>query len=282
MGKTIKGQTIKTAFRERIQNGDTLVSTMLSKIRHPGWHEVLADLAFDFLTIDMEHSPYSDSEVADLLAVIKASKTPSIVRVPRPQWHFVTRVFDSGASGVLAPYCETVEEVREVVCAARWRPLKGRYAERAIKTGKFPSAATRAHLEEFNRDNTVMIGIESIPAVENLDAILDVGGIDVVFIGPADLSTSMGIPREFDHPDFDAMCRDIIQRCTDRGVQVAANFASLQQSAKWAGLGLNLVIHACDFRVLHEAYRSAIEEISAAAGKSITTVDTTKDSNVDI
>ncbi len=269
---------IKTKFRQRIQNGDTLVSTMLSKIRNPGWQEVLADLPFDFLTVDMEHSPYSDSEVADLIAVIKASKTPSVVRIPRPQWHFVTRVFDSGASGVLAPYCETVEEVREVVSAARWRPLKGRYAERAMKTGEFPSSATREHLEEFNQDNVVMIGIESVPAVENLDAILDVGGIDVVFIGPADLSTSMGIPREFDHPDFDAMCLEIIQRCTDRGIQVAANFASLEHSAKWAGLGLNVVIHACDFRVLHEAYRVAIEKISAAAGKSITI----EDSKVDI
>lgn len=114
-----------------------------------------------------------------------------------------------------------------------------------------------------------MIGIESVPAVENLDAILDVGGIDVIFIGPADLSTSMGIPRDWDHPDFEAMCDDIIRRCTDRGVQVAANFASLEQSAKWAGRGLKVVIHACDFRVLHAGYKDALETIARAAGQSI-------------
>lgn len=269
---------IETEFRRRIRNGDTLVSTMLSMVRNPGWLRVLADLPFDFLTIDMEHSPYSDSEVADILAVIRASGTPSVVRIRRPQWHYVTRIFDSGASGVLAPYCETVDEVREVVRAARWRPMKGRFAERAMETGEFPGDATREHLQQFNRDHVVMIGIESVPAVENLDAILDVGGIDVVFIGPADLSTSMGIPRDFDHPDFDRMVREIIEKCTARGVQIAANFASLQQSAKWAGEGLNLVIYAADFRVLHEGYRSALETIANAARKTLTVAE----SNVDI
>jgi 2-keto-3-deoxy-L-rhamnonate aldolase RhmA len=268
---------INTQFRQRIRNGETLVSTMLSMIRSPRWQQVLADLPFDFLSIDMEHSPYSDSEVADLIAVIKAGGMPTVVRIPRPEWHFVTRVFDSGASGVLAPYCETVEEVREVVRAARWRPMKGQYAERIMQDGEFPSDATRDHLAEFNQDHVVMIGIESVPAVENLDAILDVGGIDVVFIGPADLSTSMGYPREFDHPEFEQMMRDIIQKCTARGVQVAANFASLEHSAKWAGEGLNLVIHAADFRVLHEGYKQAIETIAAAAGNDLKIEESTVD-----
>jgi 4-hydroxy-2-oxoheptanedioate aldolase len=268
---------VKTEFRNRIARGDTLVSTMLLEINHVGWYETLASLPFDFLTVDMEHSPQSDSEVAALLAIMKAAKMPSVVRIQRPAWHYVTRVFDSGACGVLAPYCETVEEVREVVRAARWRPMKGRYAERAIESGEFPSEATREHLEDNNLDHVVMIGIESVPAVDNLEAILDVGGIDVVFIGPADLSTSMGVPREWDHPDFVAVCDDIIRRCNARGVQVAANFASLEQSAKWAARGINVVIHACDFRVLHAAYKDAIETIVRATGQSIDIADSRVD-----
>ena len=256
----------KTEFQQRIKNGEVLVSTMISMIRNPAWQKVLTDLPFDFLSIDMEHSPYSDSEVSDLITPLSAAGMPTIVRIPRPEWHFVTRVFDSGAYGVLAPYCETVEEVREVVGAARWRPLKGEYVTRAMEDGEFPSDETRDHLTEFNQGQVVMIGIESVPAVKNLDAILDVGGIDVVFIGPADLSTSMGIPRDYDHPEFDKMVRHIIKTCTDRGVQVAANFAPLEQSVKWASEGLNLVIHAADFRVLHEGYRSVLGAIGKAAG----------------
>lgn len=264
-------------FRDRVIRGDTLVSTMLLKINHVGWYETLAELPFDFLTIDMEHSPQSDSEVAELLAIMKAGNMPSVVRIPRPQWHFVTRVFDSGACGVLAPYCETVDEVREVVRAARYRPMKGAFAGRAVESEAFPSDATRAHLEDYNAGHVVMIGIESVPAVDNLDAILGVPGIDVVFIGPADLSTSMGIPRDWNHPDFVAMCDDIVRRCSERGVRVAANFASLKQSAKWAGRGIDLVIHACDFRVLHAAYKSDLETILRATGKTIEIDESTID-----
>jgi len=268
---------IKAQFRKRVLRGDKLISTMLLKINHVGWYETLAELPFDFLTVDMEHSPQSDSEAAELLAIMRAGQMPSVVRIPRPQWHFVTRVFDSGACGVLAPYCETVDEVREVVRAARYRPMKGTFAERAIEDGEFPSDTTRVHLEQHNAGHVVMIGIESVPAVDNLDEILSVPGIDVVFIGPADLSTSMGIPREWDHPEFVAMCDDIIRRCNDKGVRVAANFASLEQSAKWAARGIDLVIHACDFRVLHAAYKSNIETIVRATGKSIEIDESTVD-----
>ncbi|MCF6197591.1 MAG: aldolase/citrate lyase family protein [Emcibacter sp.] len=254
---------------QSIHKGERLVSTMLSRMRNPGWARILAELPFDFMTIDMEHSPYSDSEVSNLVNVLEAGGMPTVVRIPRPEWHFVTRVFDSGASGVLAPYCETVEEVSEIVRAARLRPMKGRFADRAMTTREFPGDKTRDHLAEFNAGHVVMIGIESIPAVENLEAILDVGGIDVVFIGPADLSTSMGFPREYDRPEFDAMVRHIIEKCTDRNVQVAANFAELDQSVKWASEGLNLIIHAMDFRVLQEKFKDILDEINAAAGKSI-------------
>lgn len=265
---------LKTEFRNRIKSGDSMVSTMLSMIRNPNWQKILSDLPFDFICIDMEHSPYSYSEVADLITVLNAGGMPTVVRIPRPMGHMVSRVFDSGSCGVLAPYCETLEEVREVVQSARLRPMKGAFADHAMLTGEYPSEATRQELEKFNKDHVVMIGIESVPAVDNLDAILDIGGIDVVFIGPADLSTSMGYPRDYDHPEFDKMVRHIIEKCTARGISVAANFADLDQSAKWAGEGLNLIIHAMDFRVLHAGYKDAIETISAAAGNKIEVAET--------
>ncbi|MEM8814524.1 MAG: aldolase/citrate lyase family protein [Pseudomonadota bacterium] len=266
-----------TDFQQRMHQGQLLMSTMLCKITRPFACDVLLDLPFDFLTIDMEHAPFSDAEVADLIAVCNAARMPSVVRIPRPEWHYVTRVFDSGASGVLAPYCETVEEVREVLRAAKLKPLKGRRAEQAIENDEYPSLATRDYLETENAGRVVLIGIESVPAVENLDAILELQGIDAVFIGPADLSISMGIPRDFENPDFERAMTGIIQRCSARGIPVCSNFASLEQSAKWARRGISLIIHAADFRVLHEAYRAALTEIATAAGRSLDIPRSTQD-----
>jgi 4-hydroxy-2-oxoheptanedioate aldolase len=253
-------------FYDKVSAGEMLYSTMLSHSRNPRWIDVLCNVNLDFLCIDTEHTPYSWGEVADLLTAMNARAMPSVVRIPRPDWHYVTKAFDAGASGVLAPYCETVEEVREIVRAARLRPFKGSLSEKAILTGEYPSLSVADHLAENNANHVVMIGIESIPAVERLDSILDVGGIDVVFIGPADLSTSMGYPREWDHPEFEAMCDHSIKTCKARNVQVAANFAPLDQSAKWAARGVNLVIHAFDWRVLHEGYQHVMKILTAAAG----------------
>ena len=257
----------KPEFRRRIKSGEVLLATMLSLFRNPRWGEILAELDFDFIAIDTEHTPYSWSEVADLVTALTGHGLPSIVRIPRPSWHYVTKVFDAGAYGVLAPYCETVDEAKEVVRAARWRPLKGKFVERVMDEATFPSEATKTHLQEYNAGHVVIIGIESVPAVENLENILDVGDIDAVFVGPADLSTSMGIPRQYDRPEFDKMVRHIIEVCHKRHVPVAANFAPLEQSVKWAGEGISLVIHSVDFRVLREAYHRELVEILVAAGR---------------
>ena len=125
-----------------------------------------------------------------------------IVRVPVPMAHWVAMALDAGAAGVLIPYCETVEEVRDSVGTARLHPLKGEYLRRAIQDGVFPSPRTKEYLENRRRESIVLVGIESEPGQRNLDAILDVGGIDGIFIGPNDMTTNMGIPNEYDHPDF--------------------------------------------------------------------------------
>ena len=107
---------------------------------------------------------------------------------------------DAGTAGVLVPYCETVEEVQAVVATAHWHPLKGEYLRRAVEEGELPSAETRKYLRNRRKESFVVIGIESEPAWRNLDAILDVGGIDGVFIGPNDMSTSLGIPDDYANP----------------------------------------------------------------------------------
>jgi len=257
----------KSQFRQQIHSGEILFSTMLSMMRNPRWLSTLKNIPFDFVTIDTEHSPYSLGEIADLITVAVAVGLPPMVRIPRPAWHYVTRIFDAGAYGVLAPYCESVDEVKEVVRAARWRPLKGKFVEKVMNEDVFPGEATRQHLEEFNQDQVVIIGIESVPAVDNLEPILNIGGIDAIFIGPADLSTSLGFPRQFDHPEFEKTVRHVIHVAKKFKVQVAANFQSLEQSIKWAREGIYLIIHSQDFRVFLDAYQEAWKQFASITGR---------------
>ena len=120
---------------------------------------------------------------------------------------------DAGAQGVLAPYCESVDEVREVVKATKFRPLKGAAAEEALETGGFPSNASREYLEARNRNNICIIGIESQAAVENLEAILDVPQIDAIFVGPNDMSISLGVPDDYGQEIYKTTVKGIIDKC---------------------------------------------------------------------
>ena len=151
---------------------------------------------------------------------------------------------DAGSHGVLAPYCETVDEVREVVGATKWRPLKGALLRRVVEEGVFPSEATRRYLEDLNRNSVCIIGIESVPAVEALPDLLEVKGVDAVFVGPNDLTVTLGVPDQYDHPDYEAALRRIIKVSAERGVPVLIHHQTVDLTTKWLGEGARFVLHS--------------------------------------
>jgi 4-hydroxy-2-oxoheptanedioate aldolase len=221
----------------------------------------IGQLQFDYVIIDNEHSAYSRGEVADFIAAINTTGTTSIIRVPIPSSHYVTMALDAGAHGVLVPYCETVEEVKEVIGAAKWRPLKGALVDRVTETGEFPSEASKAYLQRRNSNTVVMIGIESVPAAENLEEILKVDGIDAIFVGPNDMSISMGIPDQYDHPDFEEMLRFVIRTCGARNIPVAVHLQSVELSTKWIQEGVRFVLHKTDVGALHEGFQRDFDQL---------------------
>ena len=200
-------------LKQKVHGGGIIYGTMLSMSRNPRWSTPMSAFGLDYVIVDTEHSPRGRDDIADFLAAFNFSGVVPIVRIPIPDSHYVTMALDAGAQGILAPYCETVEEAKEVVSAAKWRPLKGAVVRRVIETGEFPSAATKEYLENRNRNNVCIVGIESTPGIAKLDDILKVDGIDAIFVGPNDLSISLGHPDQYDHPDYEAALREILSKC---------------------------------------------------------------------
>ncbi len=248
-------------LRGVLKSGGIVYGTMLGMCHNIRWAGVLGGLGFDYVIIDTEHAAFSRGELADLTWAFSRVGITPIVRVPIPSSHYVTMTLDGGAQGILAPYCETVEEVKEVVGAAKWRPLKGALLDKAVDTGEFPSEDVKQRLERSNRGNVVMIGIESVPALKNLEAILEIDGIDVIFIGPNDISTSMGITGQYDHPDFEAMLRRVISVCDAHQVAVAVHLFDTKLTTKWMKEGMRFVLHSMDTRAMREGYRHEFDEL---------------------
>ena len=253
-------------LKQKVKEGGIVYGTMLSTSRNPRWASSMSNFGLDYVIIDTEHSPRDRTDIADFLAAFNSSGVVPIQRIPIPDSHYVTMALDGGAQGVLAPYCETVEEVKDVVAAAKWRPLKGALARTVMETGELPSQATREYLERRNRNSVCIIGIESVPAIENLDNILHVPGIDGIFVGPNDLSISLGIPDQYDHPDYEAALREVLRICEAHHVANLFHHQTVELSTKWLREGARFVLYSSDVGQMHSGFREnfgRIKEVGA-------------------
>lgn len=254
--------------RGRRVYGTLIVSTS------PKWPEVVKDSGLDFVFIDTEHIPIGRETLSWMCRAYSAIGLPPIVRIPSPDPFEACKVLDGGACGIIAPYVETAEQVRELVGAVKLRPLKGKRLAEALGDPNSLGPSLKDYLDEFNSNNILAVNIESIPAIENLDQILSVPGLDAVIIGPHDLSVSMEVPEQYSDPAFDAAVRDIIQRA--RGSNVAAGihfWESIEQEIEWVQAGANLIIHSGDISIFAQTLRKDLSKMRQALGDDARDLD---------
>ncbi|MCI0847548.1 MAG: hypothetical protein J4N86_03395 [Chloroflexi bacterium] len=243
-------------LKATLKSGGRVFGTMISIARNPKWIPILDSVGLDYVVIDTEHNYRSRGELGDFLMMMNTTGVVPIVRIPVPDAHYVTMAMDAGAQGVLAPYCETVDQVKEVVAAAKWRPLKGEAVDRVVATGEHVSDATRAYLENRNKNSIAIIGIESVAAVENLEKMLQVPGIDGIFVGPNDMSISLGIPDQYDQKIYQDMVKKVIDTSEAHGVATLVHQQTPDLSTYWISQGARFILHGTDRRALTEGFKS--------------------------
>jgi len=253
-------------LKRTLNKGGHVFGCMLSAMASTRFGPTLAGAGIDYAIIDAEHGSRDRAEIQSLCTMLRSADVTPVVRVPIPKSEWVAMALDAGTAGVLVPYCEGVEEVQEVVATAKWHPMKGEYLRRAVRDNVFPSKETKKYLRNRRKESFVIIGIESEPAYENLDAILDVGDIDGIFVGPNDMSTSLGIPDDYSNPRYLEVIADIIKRCEARSVPVMAHQQTVDTSTAAIELGARFVLHSTDARMLQRIVQTEMNALRAAAG----------------
>ena len=170
------------ALKQRLAEGKTVFGTMFDYVVNPQWAGVVGNSTLDYVVIDAEHGSRDRLHLATLSIAFKAAGLATIIRIAAPDPTLIAIALDAGADGILLPYCERISDIRACVAAAKLHPLKGEYLERAVDTGVFPSEESERYLKALHEDHLVIIGIESEPALDRLDEILDVGNIDGLFV----------------------------------------------------------------------------------------------------
>jgi 4-hydroxy-2-oxoheptanedioate aldolase len=254
-------------LRQAMRAGQRVYGTLVSA---PAtlWVKQTQGAALDFVFIDTEHIPNDRQTLSWMCHAYRAIDLPPIVRVPSPDPYEACKVLDGGACGVIFPYTETVEQVRHLVGACRYRPLKGHRLQEALDDPNSLEPELRTYLEQRNAASIAVVNIESVPAIENLEALLTIDGLDAVLIGPHDLSCSLGIPEQYDLPRFDEAVRTIFSKARAAGKGAGIHYfqEGLTAEIQWIEAGGNFVIHAGDVHFYRQTLNREINALRTALG----------------
>lgn len=198
------------SLKKKLENNTLSVGSWVT-IGHQSIVEIMLSGGFDWLTIDLEHSVIELTTAQNLIAHIKNGGASALIRVSKNEEVIIKRVMDAGADGVIVPMINSSEEAQQAVNFVKYPPVgkRGVGLARAQKYG----TGFDAYKKWLNDESVVIAQIEHISAVENIEAILDVKGIDGIMIGPYDLSGSMGFPGEYDRPDVKAAIEKVEAAC---------------------------------------------------------------------
>lgn len=265
-----------TSLLNKLKQGKNVYGTCFTSVS-PAWPMIFKKAALDFAFVDTEHIALNRADMARMCQVMMAYGITPIVRIPAPDTYLACQAIDAGAKGVIAPYLESVEQIKDLVGATKYRPLKGEILQKVLSGEHELSDQMKTFLSGYNADNICIANIESVPAMEKLDALLSVPGLDAVFIGPHDLSISLGLPEQYDHPEFEKAVKHIIHTARKKGLSIGIHFSlEPERQIQWIKEGANIVVHSSDIALFSQKLNKDINIIKQGVG------DDTSDSNKDI
>ena len=249
----------KDDLKQKLLSKQTVYGTCIT-VNVPRWPKIVAGANLDFVFIDTEHIAIDRDELSKMCNSYQALGLTPIVRIPKPDPYRASQVIDDGAIGVIAPYLEDVNEIKDLVGATKYRPLKGEKLRQILDGGIQPTAELHDYLEHYNTGNLCITNIESMPAVEKLDDLLSIDGLDAVFIGPHDLSVNMGIAEQYDDPDFVKTVKLIIDKARKYTLGVGIHFSlEPERQLYWIKEGVNIVIHSSDMALFSQRLKSDMQ-----------------------
>lgn len=229
----------------------------------PAIIETLGMVGFDFIILDLEHGPNSVETIQHLIRAAETGNTLSIVRTPSADPEIISKVLDIGAAGIQIPQITCAEDVRRAVQSARFAPEGQRGVCRYVRAAGYSSTDKNAYFKAANKA-LIIIQLEGKEALNNLDDILNVKGPDIVFIGPYDLSQSLGVPGQVNHPDVIRETRRIVTACRNKKIAVG-NFTEQPDQARfWIDKGLTYMSFSVDMGIVYEAGKTILSTLKTS------------------
>ncbi len=221
-----------------------------TSLAHPSITEIFAGSGVDFVGIDIEHSTISQEQSQRIIAACQAGGTLCLPRIASHNMEMIKRLLDSGADGIIAPMVSTAEEVERLISWCKYPPLGKRSF--GIARGQGYGFDFHQYTESWNQSSSLIIQIESIQGVENIQKLMSYEDVDGAMIGPYDLSGSIGIPGQLDHPLVVEACKEVIAATAKSGKACGTQIIepNVKNVGEAFGAGYTFVVLASDIFIL--------------------------------
>ncbi len=245
-----------TSFRDKLKRGDQLLGTIVS-MATPQVAELLAQAGFDWLFIDGEHAPLDDGDIQ--LLIQAAGATPCLVRIPCLDEIAIKKALDAGATGIIVPQVNTAEQAEQAVSYAKYPPMGQRGV--GISRAHGYGFSFQDYLAQANDEVVVVVQAEHATAVENIEAIAATTGLDGVFIGPYDLSASLGKMGQVEDPKVIAAVDRVTAACQKAGLKLGVFGTNSEAVAPYIDRGYTLIAAATDTLLLGQSARDLLAKL---------------------
>jgi 2-keto-3-deoxy-L-rhamnonate aldolase RhmA len=247
--------------KRKLQSGSYSCGVMNLEFCTSGIGHISAGAGAEFIVFDMEHNGWELQTIRSVLASSRAADIVPIVRVPTISYHFIAHALDVGAMGLVFPLVNTAEQAREAIACAKYPPIGKRGCAFALAHDDYQGGDISQKIQQANDEVLCIVQIETVEGLRNVDEILSVPGVDAVWIGQFDLTASMGIPAQFDHPKFLEASALILAACKRHKKAATLAVMNPEELATGPARGFQLLVYAADLWIYQQALRRCFEVV---------------------
>lgn len=256
----------RSSLRDMVGNRDLKSGTLVWEFATPGIGHLLAAGGSEYVFLDTEHSGLGIETLKSTLQYFKAASIPALVRVPGRSYESIARALDAGAEGLILPMVGSGEEAERIVACAKYAPRGTRGVALGIAHDDYTGGSVSEKLAQANRRTVIFALVETREGAENVEQIAAVDGIDGLWIGHLDLSTSLGIPGRFEHPDYVSAVERIAAAARRHGTSLGRMTESAEEGAELYARGFDFIAIGTDTQLYANALRTELETLRARCG----------------
>jgi 2-keto-3-deoxy-L-rhamnonate aldolase RhmA len=248
----------------KLRRGETVYGTSIAEFPLPGTVTILQRAGFDFVHVCCEHTSIELTQVSEMVRAARAEGIDCLVRVTGAVPHLIVRMLDIGVDGIVVPHVDSRAEAETVVETAKFPPLGHRgVGYGGLNVGYQMQVDVEQFIAHANDNLMIVAMIESRQAVENLEQIVSVPGIDATLIGPADLSTSYGLPGRWEEPAVEEAIQRVVDLSAQHGVAPGIHLTTPQAVRRWRDRGMRFLMCSSDRAMLARAAMAEVGSLRA-------------------